>query len=169
MRAVANTSFRRARVVNRMSKFWSCAMALIIVGGAGLTATTVQAQDALDLSAYRGKIVWVDFWASWCTPCRRSFPWLNDVMERYGKQDFVVVGVNLDKERALAEEFLRETPARFPIAYDPQGKSASAYDVVGMPSSFLIDREGKVISSHIGFRRDEQENYEAAIVQALSK
>jgi thiol-disulfide isomerase/thioredoxin len=145
------------------------AVALLVLGGASLPATSVQAQDALDLSAYRGKIIWVDFWASWCTPCRRSFPWLNEVMERYGEQDFVVVGVNLDKERKLAADFLRETPARFPIAYDPEGKFASAYKVVGMPSSFLIDREGKVISSHIGFRRDEQEAYEVAIVDALSK
>jgi thiol-disulfide isomerase/thioredoxin len=143
-------------------------VALFVLAGAVMQAAPAHAQDALDLQAYRGKIVWVDFWASWCTPCRRSFPWLNEIMSRYSDQGFVIVGVNVDKERALADEFLRETPARFPIAYDPEGSMAEKYEVLGMPSSFLIDREGNVISSHIGFRRDEQEDYEAAIIKALS-
>ncbi len=153
-------------MINRGSRAWALAAVLFVLAGAFMRAA--HAQDALDLEAYRGKIVWVDFWASWCTPCRRSFPWLNEIMARYSDQGFVIVGVNVDKERALAEEFLRETPARFPIAYDPEGGLAAKYEVLGMPSSFLIDREGNVISSHIGFRRDEQENYEAAIVKALS-
>lgn len=151
-----------------MDKLRSLGAVLVILAGAALQAEPAQAQEGLDLDAYRGKIVWVDFWASWCIPCRRSFPWLNDIMAQYSDQGFVVVGVNVDKERALAEDFLRETPARFPIVYDAEGTMAADYKVIGMPSSFLIDRDGTVISSHIGFKRDEQENYAAAIVKALS-
>ena len=130
--------------------------------------TTVDAQTALDLEAYRGKVIWVDFWASWCTPCRRSFPWLNEIMAKYGDREFVVVGVNVDTERELAAQFLQEVPADFPIVYDPEGSLAKEFDVLGMPSSFLLGPDGQVISSHIGFRRDERENYEAAIRNALS-
>ena len=133
-----------------------------------LQSAPVSAQETFDLEAYRGKIVWVDFWASWCTPCRRSFPWLNAVMQKYADDGFVVVGVNVDKERELAEQFLEETPARFPIVYDPDGDLAREYELIGMPSSFLIGRDGRVISSHVGFRRDERERYETSIVEALS-
>jgi len=144
-------------------------VAALLVGQPVLYASSVAAQEALVLEAHRGKIVWVDFWASWCTPCRRSFPWLNEITDKYGGEDFVIIGVNVDTELALAEQFLREVPARFSIVYDPQGVHAKAFDVLGMPSSFLIGRDGRVISSHIGFRRDERESYEAAIVKALSE
>lgn len=153
---------------HQKQRSWSLKAAILLAIGCMLQTVVADAQDAFDLEAHRGKIVWVDFWASWCTPCRRSFPWLNDVMARYGDQGLVIVGVNVDKERALAEEFLRDTPARFSIVYDPEGATAEKYEVLGMPSSFLIDRDGNVISSHIGFRRDERGNYEAAIVEALS-
>ncbi len=155
-------------MIHRQSKAWGLIAALWVLVGVMLQSAPAYAQDALDLEAYRGKIVWVDFWASWCTPCRRSFPWLNEVMAKYSDQGLVIVGVNVDKERALAEDFLRETPARFPIVYDPEGAMAAKYKVLGMPSSFLIDRDGNVIASHIGFRRDERENYEASIAKALS-
>jgi cytochrome c biogenesis protein CcmG/thiol:disulfide interchange protein DsbE len=129
--------------------------------------TPAHAADDFSLEAYRGQIVWLDFWASWCTPCRRSFPWMNEIVERYADQGLVIVGVNVDRERNLADEFLRETPANFSIVYDPEGELAKQFEVLGMPSSYLIDQDGNVISSHIGFKRDQRENYEAAIREAL--
>lgn len=152
---------------HRYAGIWGFAIAALAVGAA-LRPIPAPAQPALDLEAYRGQIVWVDFWASWCTPCRRSFPWLNEIMTKYADRGLVVVGVNVDAERALADQFLREVPARFPIVYDPDGTLAMQYEVLGMPSSFLIGRDGEVISSHIGFRREERGNYEASIVEALS-
>ena len=149
-------------------KILRVAAVAVLAAGPMVSPATADAQTALDLEAYRGKVVWVDFWASWCTPCRRSFPWLNEIMVEYADQGFVVVGVNVDTERGLAEQFLRETPADFPIVYDPEGKLAKEYEVLGMPSSFLLGPDGRVISSHIGFRRDERESYEAAIRSALS-
>jgi len=149
-------------------KILRVAAVAVLAAGPMVLPAAADAQTALDLEAYQGKVVWVDFWASWCTPCRRSFPWLNEIMVKYADQGFVVVGVNVDTERGLAEQFLRETPADFPIVYDPEGKLAKEYEVLGMPSSFLLGPDGRVISSHIGFRRDERESYEAAIRSALS-
>jgi thiol-disulfide isomerase/thioredoxin len=116
--------------------------------------------SALDLSAYRGKVVYVDFWASWCGPCRESFPWLGDLMREYGSKNFIVIGVNVDHDRQRAERFLSDTPAAFPIVYDPTGDIASAFGVTGMPSSILIDRNGKVRFQHAGFSPKNEEQYE---------
>jgi len=149
-------------------KILRVAAVAVLAAGPMVLPATADAQTALDLEAYQGKVVWVDFWASWCTPCRRSFPWLNEIMVKYADQGFVVVGVNVDTERGLAEQFLRETPADFPIVYDPEGNLAKEYEVLGMPSSFLLGPDGRIISSHIGFRRDERESYEAAIRSALT-
>lgn len=121
----------------------------------------------LDLSAYSGKLVYLDFWASWCAPCRRSFPWMNDMIARYGDRNFVVVSVNVDAERELADAFLRETPATFPVVYDPDGRIAERWQLMGMPSSYLIGPDGKVISRHVGFRSDSSEKYEAEIRRHL--
>jgi len=129
------------------------------------------AQDTaaqFDLSKYQGKIVWLDFWASWCVPCRRSFPWLNQVLAEYSDKDFIVIGVNVDKDPLLVSEFLAETPADFPIIYDPDGKLAAQFGVVGMPSSFLIGRDGQIITDHVGFKRHLIAEYEASIQQALT-
>jgi thiol-disulfide isomerase/thioredoxin len=160
-------SQEKTAVSHRHSRILGFAIAAVLVG-AVLRPSPASAQHTLDLEAYRGRIVWVDFWASWCTPCRRSFPWLNEVMTKYADRGLVVVGVNVDAERELADQFLREVPARFPIVYDPDGTLAMQYEVLGMPSSFLIGRDGEVISSHVGFRREERANYEASIVEALS-
>jgi thiol-disulfide isomerase/thioredoxin len=79
--------------------------------------------DSLELERYRGKIVVVDFWASWCAPCRRSFPWLNEIQAKY-RDRVVVIGVNVDREQADAAQFLRDVPAKFPVIYDPAGELA---------------------------------------------
>ena len=154
----------------RKRNSWRQFVATLLVTGVLLQIASIRANaaDELDLEAYRGQVVWLDFWASWCTPCRRSFPWMNEIVERYADQGLVIVAVNVDHERILAEQFLQETPANFDVVYDPEGSLAKEFEVLGMPSSYLIDRNGNVISSHIGFRRDERENYEAAIRDALS-
>ena len=124
--------------------------------------------STLDLSAYRGKVVVVDFWASWCGPCRESFPFLNSVHDRLAEQGLVVIGVNLDEARDEASAFLRKYPARFDVVYDPEGKSAMAFAVKAMPSSYLIGRDGRVRVRHLGFRASESAAFEQAIEQALA-
>ncbi|MDP9084928.1 MAG: TlpA family protein disulfide reductase [Pseudomonadota bacterium] len=124
---------------------------------------------ALDLSAYRGKVVYVDFWASWCGPCKQSFPWLDNLVREYSSQNFVVIGVNVDKDRAQAERFLHETPAEFSIVYDPKGELAAAYKVTGMPSGVLIDRAGRVRFQHAGFSGTQKGLYEEQLQTLLAE
>jgi thiol-disulfide isomerase/thioredoxin len=113
------------------------------------------------------KVVWVDFWASWCAPCRRSFPWMNTMQRKYANEGLQIIAVNLDKERALADEFLRETPAEFRLHFDPSGGLAETFGVQAMPSSFVLDRDGNVVASHFGFRLVDTDEYERALRTAL--
>jgi cytochrome c biogenesis protein CcmG, thiol:disulfide interchange protein DsbE len=133
-----------------------------------LLCPLVRASD-LDLSAYRGKVVYVDFWASWCAPCRESFPWLDGLVREYASKNFVVIGVNVDKDRDRAERFLNETPADFPIVYDPHGDLAAAYKVAGMPSAILIDRAGHVRFQHAGFSAKQKGLYEDQLQTLLAE
>jgi thiol-disulfide isomerase/thioredoxin len=123
--------------------------------------------ETLDLASYRGKVVLLDFWASWCEPCRHSFPWLSAMQEKYGPDGLVVIGVNVDRERAEADRFLASTRARFRLVYDPQGALAAQYNLMGMPSSFLFDAEGRLVASHVGFRQNLREERETELRTAL--
>ncbi|HET9446010.1 MAG TPA: TlpA disulfide reductase family protein [Steroidobacteraceae bacterium] len=141
----------------------------LIFGWSALTASAADTNDPLDLARYRGKVVLVDFWASWCEPCRRSFPWLNSMHARYAERGLVVIGVNVDRERAQAERFLRDVPAAFPIVYDPAGALASHYDLPGMPVSLVIGPNGEVVARHVGFRSGLSAQREAEVQQLLEK
>lgn len=123
----------------------------------------------IKLSDFKGQVIYLDFWASWCIPCRKSFPWMNEIQKRYGNKGFKVIAVNLDQEADKAKAFLDKIPANFTVAYDPEGVSATAYKVKGMPSSYLIDRTGKITFSHIGFRAKEIPAMEQKIKQLLKK
>lgn len=123
--------------------------------------------STVNLNAYSGKIVYVDFWASWCDPCRKSFPWMSDLQERY-KDDLKVIAINLDQERDEAIKFLKQNRPGFTVAFDPAGKVAEAYNVPGMPTSYLIDPSGRIVSRHVGFRNKEKEVVEARIKSLLS-
>lgn len=119
------------------------------------------------LSDYKGKLVYLDFWASWCIPCRKSFPWMNKIHEKYQKQGLEVIAVNLDKDSQLVAQFLKKYPALFKIAYDTSGNTAEQFHVKGMPTSFLISREGKLISVHMGFRKKDMDKLENLIKSNL--
>lgn len=116
----------------------------------------------------KGKVTYVDFWASWCGPCKQSFPWLNEMQAKYGAKGFQVVGINLDKKRDDADKFLAETPASFTIAFDASGDSPKRFQIKGMPSSVLIGPDGKVIAAHNGFREEERKELEERIAKALA-
>lgn len=135
----------------------------------GILSGANAAPPALDLAQFEGKVVVVDFWASWCVPCRRSFPWLNAMHGKYENDGLVIIGVNLDQDRGEAEAFLQEFPAAFRIHYDETKDLAREFDVVAMPSSYLIGRNGEVIKRHFGFKIKQQDEYEAAIVAALGE
>ena len=115
-------------------------------------ALPTAAGDMVSLERLRGKVVYVDFWASWCGPCRRSFPWMNDMRRRYESQGLSIVAINVDKKRADAVRFLSDTPAQFTVVYDAEGRTPTAYAVKGMPSSYLVDADGNVAAVEQGFR-----------------
>ena len=114
-----------------------------------------------------GNVIYLDFWASWCTPCRRSFPWMNDMQKKYGNKNFKVISINVDSERELAEKFLANTPAKFSVLYDPEGALASEMKLKGMPSSFIINADGVVVSAHVGFTDKKKSLYEQKIKQLI--
>lgn len=106
----------------------------------------------LRLADFKGKVVYIDFFASWCGPCRSSFKWLNDTHDKHAANGLVILAINVDKERDLAAQFLKQNPARFRVGYDAEGSIAQLYQLKGMPSSYLIDRKGQLRAIHIGFR-----------------
>ena len=120
------------------------------------------------LKTYRGSVTYVDFWASWCAPCADSFIWLNAMQSKYAGQGLRIVGVNLDSQTAKADRFLEQHPAAFPIVRDPIGRLAQQYAVEGMPFAVILDADGKVVSQHVGYRREESLQYEKAIQAALA-
>jgi thiol-disulfide isomerase/thioredoxin len=124
---------------------------------------------ALRIADQRGKVVYLDYWASWCVPCKQSFPWMNDLHARYRDKGLVVLAVNLDKERAEANRFLASHPAKFTVAYDPDGATARVMALKGMPTSFLIDRNGRIASTHIGFRESGKDKVESEIRALLAR
>ena len=130
-------------------------------------AATAASADAIDLATWKGKVVYLDFWASWCGPCKQSFPFMNEMQSKYGAKGFQVVGVNLDPKREDADGFLAKVPATFAIGYDPKGDSPKRYAITGMPTSLLIGADGKVREVHSGFHDDQRKNIEAANVAAL--
>jgi thiol-disulfide isomerase/thioredoxin len=119
------------------------------------------------LDKLKGRVVYVDFWASWCGPCKRSFPWMGEMQKKYGDGGLTVVAINVDKKREDAAKFLAATPGAFTIVYDPAGAVASSYDVKGMPTSYLVDRAGRIVAVDSGFRDDAKAAWETRIKSAL--
>ncbi len=114
-----------------------------------------EGKPPITLSALRGKTVYVDFWASWCAPCLRSMPLINELYAKYREQGFEVIAINVDDPVEDGREFLLDTPLDYLIAADPKGEMLGAYAVRGMPTSFLIDRDGVVRLVHMGFRDND--------------
>ena len=122
---------------------------------------------ALDLAAYRGQVVLLDFWASWCVPCRESFPWMERMREAYGSRGLVVVAVDLDEDADKGARFPGAAPNEFVHVKDPGAKIAQAYGLAVMPTSLLFDREGRPVYRHEGFHPEKEGEYESQIVALL--
>jgi thiol-disulfide isomerase/thioredoxin len=123
----------------------------------------------VDSSTYRGKVVLVDFWATWCPPCKISFPALDSLYREYQPRGFEVLAVNLDEERRDADLFLAAHPHQLTVLFDPLGASPRAFGVKGMPSSFLIDKAGNIRFTHMGYSGNVDENYRREIAQLLAE
>ena len=121
----------------------------------------------VDSASLKGKLVYVDFWASWCVPCKQSFPWMNEMQAKYGDRGLHVLAINVDGKQADADKFLGVVPAKFQVAFDPAGVTPKQFAVKVMPTSYLVDSDGRVVYMHAGFRASDQKLIEAAIVAAL--
>jgi len=131
-------------------------------------ALELQTRDAQALKrSLRGELVYLDFWASWCGPCKQSFPWMNEMHSRYGPQGLRILAINVDQKAADATRFLATNPALFDIAYDAAGASPRLFAVKTMPTSYLIDKSGTVLWKHAGFSSKDTAALEQAIKSAL--
>jgi thiol-disulfide isomerase/thioredoxin len=133
------------------------------------TLPTLQQGQAVSLKDKLGKVVYVDFWASWCAPCRTSFPLLNKLHEKLKAKDFEVVAINLDEDKTKAEKFLKDIPVSFTVLRDDKGGLADQYVVESMPTSFIIDKQGVVQNIHHGFSAADITELEQKITQLLAK
>lgn len=126
-------------------------------------------QANVKLSDYKGKTVYLDFWASWCGPCRKSFPFMNQMQEKYGKDGLEVIAINVDEKRVDADKFLADNPGKFTIAFDKEGKTPTAFSVDKMPTSLLIDAKGNITYIHVSFSDEKAAEIEARIKEQLAK
>ncbi len=147
-----------------LKTFFGTALLSLLISLYSIAALAETADEfERQLAQHRGKVVYIDFWASWCVPCRQSFPWMNAMQAKYKPEVFTVLSVNVDSQRSFAEEFLLENNANFPVFYDPKGQVAKAFKLRGMPSSFLVDRAGNIVSAHVGFNEQKKTLYQQEI------
>lgn len=161
---------------------WQVAILVLLSMGSSISMSTVQAADystvstankilpatEINWSKYAGKVVVIDFWASWCGPCKESFPWMKQMQSKYAKDGLVFVGINVDRDPALALKFIQQYQPNFEIRSDQNGKLASQFKVAGMPSTFILGRNGQPVAKHQGFFKAKQAEYEAEIIRLLA-
>jgi thiol-disulfide isomerase/thioredoxin len=135
-----------------------------------ITAPRLAAPGApVSLASLKGQVVYVDFWASWCVPCRLSMPTLDAMYRKYSGKGFAVVGFNKDVSSADAERFLQRVPVSFALAQDDKDAAAKAFDVKAMPSGYLVDRKGVVRKVHRGFTSETAAELEREIEELLKE
>lgn len=125
--------------------------------------------DVVRLSDLRGKVVLLDFWASWCVPCREELPLLDMLQRTYGKRDFTVLTVNIDNHEEKARDFLEQLSVRLNPLWDNDKKVVQAYDVEKMPTTFILDKTGRIRFIHSGFETEQFHDYKQQIEYLLQK
>ena len=135
---------------------WACFSSLAIAIKPGEPAPILRLpmmghDKRVELDKLKGKIVYVDFWASWCGPCRQSLPLYEALYQRLSIQDFEILAVNLDEDLKDAQRFLKRHPVSYPVLLDPSGDSAKKWSVLAMPSSYLVDSDGNLAYIYTGF------------------
>lgn len=126
-------------------------------------------QQSLSLSSLRGKVVYVDFWASWCAPCAVSLPALQQLHDELNPQGFEVVAINLDEHPSHATQFLASRDITYAVVFDADKTTPQRYRVAGMPTAFLVDRQGMLRATHTGFKSGDQQKLKQQIQQLLQE
>jgi len=131
---------------------------------------TLPARDGgtVRLSDLRGQVVMINFWATWCGPCRQEMPLLEQLSAKYEPLGFTLLGVNVEPDSKSAQDWLEGVPVSFPILFDRENKVSAQFGVEAMPSTVLIDREGKVRHVHRGYKPGDESAY-ADLVRSLVK
>jgi len=150
------------KLSNHMKSWFGTIAALFIITSAvsaGLKQTSApdftlksNAGENLRLSEYRGEVVLINFWASWCGPCRQEMPVLSELHDKYRALGFTVLGVNVEADSSKAQKLLQELPVSFPVVFDTDSVVSKQYDVVAMPSTVLVDRDGNMRYLHKGYK-----------------
>lgn len=129
----------------------------------------LRGRETLKLSAFRGKVVLLDFWASWCVPCQEELPLLDDMAGRLSSKGVEFIGVSIDEEKSDAERFLEQKKSwSLKLGHDPEQAGAKLFNPPKMPTSYVIDRQGVVKHVNAGFERDDVEKVEAQLIAAAS-
>jgi len=143
------------------------ALAVLCAGSASTAAPIIP--YLFDLNNYKGKVVYLDFWASWCGPCKFSFPYMDNLADRFRDRNLVILADNLDKSTEKAKSYLSENTTSVPIIYDPKGVLATRFKVDDMPTSILFDRQGKIRYVHKGFYKEKEAEYTAHVMALLNE
>jgi thiol-disulfide isomerase/thioredoxin len=115
--------------------------------------------STIDLSQYKGQVVMINFWASWCVPCRKEMPLLDSIYKKYKPLGFTLLSVNVEPEQKDAENFLKQTPVSFPVVFDAKSKVSGLYNVQGMPTTVFVDRKGNVRLMHVSYTDGDENLY----------
>jgi len=115
--------------------------------------------STIDLSQYKGQVVMINFWASWCVPCRQEMPLLDSIYKKYKPLGFTLLSVNVEPDQKDAESFLKQTPVTFPVVFDAKSKVSGLYNVQGMPTTVFIDRKGNVRLMHVSYKAGDENLY----------
>ena len=118
-----------------------------------------RAGGEVSLAGLRGQVVMINFWASWCGPCRQEFPALDQIYAKYKPMGFTLVGINVESEKSDAERFLGGQKVSVPILFDPQNKVSGSYGVSAMPTTVLVDRQGRVRWQHRAYKPGDEAKY----------
>lgn len=121
----------------------------------------------LSLGAFKGQVVMINFWATWCGPCRKEMPLLEQIQKKYAPLGFTMLGVNVEEDTTQMEAFLGDVPVTFPVLLDPANQVSKLYDVAAMPSTVIVDRKGNVRFIHQGYQPGDESRYQDVIRQLI--
>lgn len=150
--------------------FASAAFAASSAGPAPAFQLSGRGGKSIDLSQFKGQVVMINFWATWCGPCRQEMPLLEDIYKKYKPMGFTMLGVNVEPDSRSAEAWLsKQKPVSFPIAFDTDSKVSKLYKVAGMPSTVFVDRKGNVRVMHKGYKPGDEDFYLSQIRSMLKE
>lgn len=168
---MSNTSAKYRILTFLLIVFSSCSAGAVNVGelAPDIKLPKLKNEGVLSLSDFRGRVVYLDFWASWCGSCRTSLPLLSILRDELSTSGLEVIGVNVDANTAAGVKFINKYPVSFPVLADPAGKTPELYALKGMPTSFLIDKSGKVRNIHQGFKKSDMQTIRHQIMNLLKE